>query len=497
MGVLSTAVATAVVGIVTQNQVTLRAAPRQSAIRQAVLWQGEALEIRSERGDYLEVFDHRLERGGFVRASEVRRTTLVPEEAPELLAVVRFLRDTPGSEALGISFAAAYIKAASATALTAEPFDALGQMAERLARRATYPPNKAAEPIIAAHLEVVANEGLSMRSFEREGSMQICYDGEMFRRVLSMPSADATQRAHAALGLTRHDCVDPRLGLTARAQYDQWRADILERVPAVGLSTELRNRVHTRRAGVLAAVAFWQTRQRAPESAAAGRAAAARSIEELAAVNSNDLDDDDRYDYAEAAVRVGASRLAAEPSSTRAVPAHTELQTGLQPGAARSSGHLTVNTSPGAPGQTCVSLFDARQVGGAALVRRCTFGAVWLVSASANAAGTALALAVQPLATWRELWVFRLLRGAWVIDVLPPGSDDPNLGYIECAGWEPNSRHMLVVREVQSAGRLHRRFELIRLDTLAIERQAGTPSLVPGFRRWQDPLWKGATVALR
>ena len=88
--------------IVVQDQASLRAAPRDGAQQQTVFWQGEVLEVRGERLDYLQVWDHKRERGGFIRASEVRRVALTEAEAPALLAVVRFVQDTPGAEALGI-----------------------------------------------------------------------------------------------------------------------------------------------------------------------------------------------------------------------------------------------------------------------------------------------------------------------------------------------------------------------------------------------------------
>ncbi|HEX3137376.1 MAG TPA: hypothetical protein VHT22_07190, partial [Casimicrobiaceae bacterium] len=68
--------------IITQDRVALRASPRDSAKQQAQLWQGEMVEIRSERLDYLQVYDYGRERGGFVRANQVRRLTLTAEEAP-------------------------------------------------------------------------------------------------------------------------------------------------------------------------------------------------------------------------------------------------------------------------------------------------------------------------------------------------------------------------------------------------------------------------------
>ena len=86
------------IAVVTQDQTQLRAAPKASAQQHVLLSQGEVLEVRGERLDFLQVYDYRRERGGFVRASLVKRLTLTPDQAPGLLAVVRFLRDTPGQE---------------------------------------------------------------------------------------------------------------------------------------------------------------------------------------------------------------------------------------------------------------------------------------------------------------------------------------------------------------------------------------------------------------
>src|SRR5688500_4481442 len=127
--------------IVTTDQAVLRASPREGAPQQAQLWQGEVLEVRGERLDYLQVWDHARERGGYVKASQVRRTALTPAEAPELLAVLRFIREAPGAESLGIGLAAAWLQAAPAEAVRgpagAEALDVLGTFADRLAQRAS------------------------------------------------------------------------------------------------------------------------------------------------------------------------------------------------------------------------------------------------------------------------------------------------------------------------------------------------------------------------
>ena len=463
----------ATIAIVTQDQASLRAAARESAPQQAVLWQGDVLEIRGQRGDYLQVYDHRRERSGYIKEQQVRRVTMAPSDAPELLSVVRFLRDTAGAEALGISYAAAYLKAIAADDLTAEPFDAIGTMADRLAQTASVDKPKSTNPALAAHLEVAAQIGLRMKSIDRNGHVQVCYDGEMFRQVLAMPAADTGQRARAVLGLTRHECVDPNLGPTDRYQLDMWRADVLDQVPPRGLSEALSNRLHARRAGVWSSIAFEQSRRGEPPQAAAQRAE-----QELAAVNKQELSDDDQVVYTDAAVRVGAVRWGAEFVSA-------------------GSGKLTVTTMPGAPGETCVLLQDQRHVADNPLVTRCTYGTVWTASARSNSAGTALALAVQPLDTWRELWLFRKNAEGWTVDVLPPGGSNPELGYIEFAGWTPGAKKMLVAREVKVDGHYRRRFEVLRMDTLVQDKQANTPGVLAAFGRWEDAAWKRQTLALR
>jgi len=459
--------------IVVQDATPLRAAARDSAQQQAVLWQGDALEVRGRRLDYLQVYDHRRERAGFVRAAQVRILSLLPQDAPELLAVVRFLRDTFGAEALGIGYVAAYLKAAPAGAIGAEPFDALGTMADRLARRASTNRNKANDGVIAAHLEVVAGYGINIRSFEHDGRMQLCYDGEAFRRVLALKSSDE-EKARAALGLTRQECIDPVITPTERATLDAWRAEVLDRVPRANLPEYLKNRLRMRSAAVWASIAFERTRH--GESA---QEAANLAVQELTGVNKLELTDDDFAAYNDAAMRVGASRWGVEPerTTTPAGPA--------------------IVTSQGQPGETCIKLLDRKRDLAHPLLQRCTFGTVWANSAKANPYGSALALAVQPLESWRELWLFHLTGDGWRIDVVPPGDDAPELGYIEFAGWVPGGKKMLAAREVRSAGKFTRSFEVLDMETLAVHKRADNPQALSLFYRWQDPVWKDQTVSLR
>jgi hypothetical protein len=459
----------ATLGIVVEDHSALRTAPRSTAIELETLWQGDVLEIRGELAGYLKVYDHRHERAGYLAGNAIRTVELSAREAPELLAVLRFLSERPGSEALGISYGAAYLRAVPARDLTAEPFAAIARMAERLADRASGSGTRHAD--IAAHLEVVRQFGIEMRSFDHNGRMQVCYGGELYRHALTMPGATAAQRAEAALGLTRPDCIDPGMGAVLRAAADEERGAVLDRIDERPLNPMVRSRLHARHALVWAAIAYGQARRGVSPAPAAQRALA-----ELLAVHPDDLGDDRRGEYLDALVRVGAVRWGALA-------------------AAAPAGPLALATASGEPGQTCVTLTDRRAPRGP-LVRRCTYGIVWPASAQVIAQGRALVLSVTPLESWRELWVFHPSGPSWTVDVLPPGADDPEEGYVDFAGFAPGTRRLLVAREVREHGRFHRRFEELRVDDLALVRGASTPELLADFGRWQDVAWRRDTLAL-
>ena len=462
------------IAIIVQDQSSLRAAPRDSAPAHTLLWQGEALEVRGERLDYLQVYDHRRERAGFVRAAQVRRFQLTPQQAPELLALLRFLDGTPGAEALGIGLAAAYLQAASKEQVNseagAEALDALGGFAERLARRASPrgPQTRETQAVTSAHLDVAARYGVGFTTHEFEGRMILCYEGEAFRRVLALPSS-AAQRARAALALTRLECGGADLPPQKQRQLDEWRAEVLDRVDADPLPPALRNRVLMRRAAVWASLAFQRARQ-----GEAAQPAIARALAALTGVRADELTENDRSTYAEAAMRVNASRWAAAP-----LPAETKA--------------LRIQTVAEETGETCVQLLDAKAV----LARRCTFAVVWPASATVNSEGTALALAVQPTDTWRELWVFRKSASGWTVRILPPASSFPEIGYAEFAGWVPGGKQMLAAREAVSSGQRSRSFEVLRLDNLAMVRRAAEPGALSAFQKWQDAAWRQHTLSLR
>ncbi|TDM09519.1 MAG: hypothetical protein C4K60_09775 [Ideonella sp. MAG2] len=482
--------------LVTQDAAPLRAAANDNAPTQAQLWPGDALEVRGERLGWLQVWDHRRERPGYIRATHVRPISTEAARAPELLSVLRFVRDTPGAESLGIAYAAAYLKAVPATQLNPEALDALGHMAERLAQRAssrhavalaqagiTAAPTGGVDSRLSGHLDGVRAYGVSFQSFEQDGSVRLCYDGEAFQRLLAHPQATPEQKGRALLGLTRHDCVAPTLTLSEREAHTQRRAALLDSLDAsewAALPEQMRNQLRLRRAGVWAELAHSQARR-----GQAAQAAGQRALQELAAILKTELSDDDQAAYKEAAIRVGASRWAAEA----AMPA------------AALSARPSLMTQAGEPGQTCVLLVDAQHGPQAPLLKRCTWGVPWLASAKVNVRGDAVALAVQPLPAWRELWLMKKTESGWAVEVMPPASGNvlgSDLGYVEFAGWVPETEpKLLLARESRSEGRFTRRFEVAQQDTLTVDKQASTPELLTGFKRWAEPAWRKQTVALR
>ena len=457
--------------LVVQDHTALRAAPRSNATELTSLAQGDVVEVRGERAGYLQVYNYRREHGGYLPPSAVRSVGLSESDAPALLAVMRFLRDSVGSEALGISYGAAYLKALPGPAASAEAFDAIATMAERLADQASAADR--AGGTLAAHLEVVEQFGVRMRSFEREGRMQLCYDGELFRRLLSLPQASAEQRARAALSLTRGDCIDPALGLQQRALLDEARRDLLTQIGEHGLSPMTRSRLHARRAAVWAALTYQQARRGLPAELPAQQA-----LNELISAHPDEFGEAHRTEYLEAALRVAAARWAATSPPAQAGP-------------------LVLRTHAAEPGQTCLTLEDISLTPAASLLRRCTYGIVWLSSLQAVDQGRALVVAVQPLESWRELWVFHRGAAGWMIDIVAPGYEQPQEGYVEFAGFAPATGRLLLAREVHEHGRFRRRFEERRLADLALLKDASAPELLPDFGRWQDVTWRRDTLAVR
>jgi hypothetical protein len=509
------------VAIVAEDPAVMRNAPRDDAAPQATLWRGDWLEVRGETAGFLKVYDHRHERPGFIRPAIVRVHRLDESAAPELRAVVRFLRDAPGSESLGIGYAALYLRAAPAGVDTSEVFAAIGTMASRLARRASArradgrdAPVAGVAPAVStvsAEVEVAESYGVHFRSIDPllvGGRARLCYDGDAWEQVLASPAAPPIERARAALFLAGGECQDPAMPAVARRAWNDRRIEALGVVDVVGvtgapaLPAYLAGRARLRRAEALAWRAFDEARRSgAGEAAARAETAAVRA---LALVDRGVLAPEDLDTYDDVAVRVAAARWATE--------------TAPQPSAARRT---SITITPRGDGESCVRVVEGGARDGAVRVRaeRCTYGVVWQSALRWSPAGNAATVAVQPLPAWTELWVIRRddapgsedrsgagsgdgsgagASGAvWTIEPLVPANVDPEAGYVEAAGFSPDGTHLLVVREARGAGHPPRRFQVLSVSALTVEKQASSADRLLAFKRWSAASWRAGTLALR
>jgi len=476
------------VALVVQNQVPLRAASHETAPRQTTLASGDWLEVRGERQGYLQVYDHRRERAGYVHPTMVRSYVVDESAAPKLATLVDFFRDAPGQESLGIGYVALYLRAAPATQVGADTFDALGTMAERLGGRASARVVKTGDAVLAAQLEAAESYGVHFVRFEREGQTRVCYDGEAYRRVLAL-GGSGRARVRAALGLTDPDCVDPSLGASGALTLAKWRASVLDTVDPTkldaGVPAHERARLRLRRAAVQAELAY--SAARAGDRALAKQASDAAKREFLTADRAA-LADEEQLAYDEAALRVATVRWAEESAPAL-------------------KGGLNVELVAGEPGQTCVRLKKPPQKDA---FQHCTYGVVWPSSIRVAPHETAVAMMVQPLSGWSELLVLHPSPGSpatWIADTVTPATVDPELGYVELAGFSADGSRLVLVRESRVSGplgsprtappRIQKSFQIVTTDGLRVEKQASSLTNFPTFQKWKTADWQQGTLALR
>jgi hypothetical protein len=478
------------VALVVQDQSPLRVSPHETAPRQTTLGAGDWLEVRGERQGYLQVYDHRRERPGYVRTAAVHSYFVEEATAPKLGALVEYFRDAPGQESLGIGYAALYLRVAPPAAIGAELFDAIGTMAERLGRRASAGVAKTSDIALAAQVEVAESYGLRFVRLEQEGRTQVCYDGEAFRRVLAL-GGTGPARVRAALGVTDPRCADSAVGPTAALGAARWKAEVLDSVDptahGASVAPHEQARLHLRRSMVQAELAYFAARTGDFSSAQQASEAAKRELE---LADRSTLADEDRHGYEEAALRVAAVRWANESVASPS----------------GSTGELAVEVAAGSPGQTCVRL-SRPAAPKAPPFEHCTYAVVWPSSIRVAPHGTAVSIVLQPLVGWSELLVFHPTAAGWAADTMTPASVDPELGYVELAGFSPDGAHLLVVREARVTGPLgsphtaapqvEKRFQVVTTESLQVEKQSSTLVNFPTFRRWQAADWKRGTLALR
>ena len=454
--------------IVSGDHVALRASPERRAAQQAVLWKGDWLEVRGTRKGWLKVYDHRHERPGWISERTARVIELDEAAAPPLRAVVDFLRDAPGSESLGIAYAALYLKVAPRGGIDAGIMTSIGAMADRLAHRASTAPEAAA----SEQIEVAQSWGIKFSSVEQADGARLCYDGDAFRQALAMKPSPA-DAATAVLALTDPACAPPTLAATERQARDEARAALLDQVDPTRVSGPIGDALRIRRAQIASGLA-WAVARRGDAETAATHAASALSA--FARVDAQELADDDAAGYDAAALQVAAAQWASAPAAPHD----------------RDAPALVI--TPGDAGQSCVSIAPAR---GAPSPAQCTHGQVWPTSYRVAPGGGAATLAVEPLPGWLELWLFRRVGDGWTADILAPTTDGPDLGYVELAGWSPDRKRMIVVREARSDGVVRRSFQIVVAATLAVEKQTSTLAGLGRAKAWASAEWKARTVALR
>ena len=312
---------------------------------------------------------------------------------------------------------------------------------------------------------------------------RICYDGEAWAAVLASPAAAPAERARAALFLSVDPCRDPVQPPAEARLWNDRRLRALEAIDfaaAGALPAALGGRVRLRHAEALAWRAFDEARQAHADAASRAEAAAVR---ELALCDRGVLAPEDLDLYDETAVRVAASRWATETP-----PKEKESR-------ARKT---VVSFAARAPGETCVRLTDGAGDKAPLLGERCTFGVVWPSALRWAPSGDLATLAVQPLAAWTELWVLRRAAdGTWGFDTLTAATTEPDVGYVESAGFSPDGGRLLVVREVRAAGHVSRRFQVLLTAALSVEKWASSADKLVAFKRWSAPSWRAGTLALR
>ena len=488
-----------VVALVVQDQTPLRAAAHDDAPRQTTLSPGDWLEVRGERQGYLAGLRPPARAPG-LRAARRRcaATRSTRRRRRSSRAIVDFLRDAPGQESLGIGYAALYLRAAPAQRGRRRAcFDALGDDGRAARRGARRRACAKAGRRDAGGADRGGRElrRARSRSFEQRGA-----HARLLRRrgVPARAGArrrPAAARARAALGLT-----DPRVRRPARGPTAALDAGEVAGERARRRSTSARAAARRRPADV----------QRAPPAAAIGDAGGARVLRgarratrrspgrrarrrsaSSQLVDRSELADEDRLAYDEAALRVGDRAVGrrAGVAGARSVRARRRARRGRARPDVRAPAPSRRSAAGGALRalhlRVRVAVVGARR----AARRRGRDG-----RAAAASGGASCSCFVR-----RE--------HGWTADSMTPAAIDPELGYVELAGFSPDGTRLLVVREARASGPLgsphtlapwiEKRFQVLAVDGLRVEKQSSSLAGFPTFKRWQSPEWARATLANR
>ncbi len=426
-----TAAVVLLVALVAEDPAVLRNAPRDNAPAQATLWRGDWLEVRGESAGFLKVYDHRHERPGYVRPSQVRiyrvdesdgaRAGLgraVPARRPGLRVAGDRLR---GAGAAGRAGRGRHQRAARLDRQHGRPVWRGGPPRGGPTRRTRrWPRTSTSRESYGVKFRVVEPETLG-------GRARVCYDGEAWAAVLALAGRGAGRAgARGALPGSVDPCRDPAAAAgrgaaverspTARARVDRLRGGERASPPrsagGSGFATPRRwpggrstRRGRPTRRGRCARRGGGRARARALRSRGAG-ARGSRSL---------------RRDRGPRGGLALGDRDAAQGSARerRSSPSRRVRR-------ARPASALNGGAGDKAP---------------LALGERCTYGVVWPSALRWAPSGDVATLAVQPLPAWTELWVLRRAAdGSWSLRHAHAATTDPDVGYVESAGFSPDGR---------------------------------------------------------
>ena len=310
------------------------------------------------------------------------------------------------------------------------------------------------------------------------GRARLCYDGEAWERVLASPAAPPLERARAALFLAGGECLDPALagrrrgapGTIAASRRSSRSIRRRAGVPAylggaraaaprrgAGLARLRRGATRRRRRGVgrapraaaireLALVDRGRARARGPRHLRRRRGARRRlALGERGAGRSR-----------RCAPHVDHRRAARRRRELRAVVEPVGRGRGREGARARRALHLRRGLAERA---ALVAGGQRRDAGGAA--------AAGLDGALGDPRGPAQASAAPANGNGAA-------HVAWTSSRWSPATVEPEAGYVEAAGFSPDGAHLLVVREARGPGHPPRRFQVLSVPTLAVEKQANS-----------------------
>ena len=146
-----------------------------------------------------------------------------------MLAVARFVRDT-GHRGDGHRIRRRGLSEGSTgeTAIDAEPFDILGTLADRLARRASGA-SKAQEALLSTRVDTARHYGIRFIDIERDGRVRLCYDRRSIPSGTGAVEAGCPARPRSTRDHPQR-LIDPTLLPSKRQAVDQWRAEVLDQV---------------------------------------------------------------------------------------------------------------------------------------------------------------------------------------------------------------------------------------------------------------------------